>query len=41
MIEAVEGLVRDGEIGVACQIIPDLGSPTTETERDVKSRGGR
>lgn len=27
MIEAVEGLVREGEIGAACQIIPAPGSP--------------
>jgi hypothetical protein len=27
MIEAIDGLVRDGEIGAACQIIPDPGSP--------------
>jgi hypothetical protein len=27
MIDAIDGLVRGGEIGAACQIIPDPGSP--------------
>jgi hypothetical protein len=26
MIEAIDGLVREGEIGNACQVIPDPGS---------------